>query len=208
MQEVVEVKLGRLFLVVLLALLVLATGCISQGPGTSTSSTSPTKASHTSPVSGTESSQVTQTETGETSTRIFHHPTGVQTHRLFNRTVAINASLFPDSVWECSDKATSVVEAYYSAVKDEKNVSGFFDLSVVDESSLEELHEALYEAVDFKDLKVENLECFPVSTELVACKYHYSAVIVKDGRERGIERDYVTFLSGNECKIVWTEVEG
>ncbi|WP_297489698.1 hypothetical protein [Thermococcus sp.] len=207
MPEVVEVKPGRLFLVVVLVLLVMATGCISQGTGTSTSHASPAKTSHTTPPSGTGPSQTT-TETGETSTRIVQHPTGVQTYRLLNRTVAINASLVPDSVWECSDKAPSVIEGYYSAVKNEENISGFFDLSVVDESSLVELHEALYEAVDFKDLKVENLECFPVSTKLVACKYHYSAVIVKDSREMGIERDYVTFLSGDRCKIVWTEVEG
>ena len=200
-------KLGRHFLVVVLALLVLATGCISQGTGTSTSQASPAKTSHTTPSSGTGPSQTT-TETGGTSTRAVQHPTGVQTYKLLNRTFEVNASLVPDSVWKCSDKAPAVIEGYYSAVKDEKNVSGFFDLSVVDEGSLEELHKALYEAVDFKDLKVENLECFPVSTKLVACKYHYSAVITKDGQQKGIERDYVTFLSGDRCKIVWTEAEG
>ncbi len=116
--------------------------------------------------------------------------------------------MVPDATWECSEKAPSVIEGYYNAVRREENVSGFFDLSVVDESSLIELHRALYEAIDFKDLKVENLECFPVSTKLVACKYHYSAVITKDGQQKGIERNYVTFLSGDRCKIVWTEAEG
>ena len=190
--------------VLLLVLILVASGCVNQGPGTSTS---PTKTSHTAPVPGTESSQATQMETGKTSTTTVQHPTGAQIYRLLNRTVAINATVVPDATWECSEKAPSVVKGYYNAVKNEGNVSGFFDLSVVDEDSLTELHQALYEAVDFKDLKVESVECFPVSTELVACKYHYSAVITKNGQQKGIERNYVTFLSGDKCKIVWTEAE-
>ena len=187
----------------LLVLILITSGCITQ-----TFPTSSRKTSHTPSFSETESSQPAQTETGKVPTSTTQHPAGVHTYRLLNRTVEVNASLVPDFVWECSDKAPSVIEDYYSAVEGEKNVSNFFDLSVVDEGSLVELHEALYEAVDFKDLNVENLECFPVSTNLVACKYHYSAVIVKDGREMSIERDYVTFLSGDKCKIIWTEAEG
>ncbi|WP_297090668.1 hypothetical protein [Thermococcus sp.] len=192
---------GRLFLTGLIALLVLASGCTSPNTGTSTHSGSAIESSHSSGI------ETTSTGTGETPTTA-RHPTGVQTHKLLNRTVAINASLVPDSVWECSDKAPAIIEGYYSAVKKEENVSGFFDLSVVDEDSLTELHEVLYEAVDFGDLKVENVECFPVSTKLVACKYHYSAVIAKDGQQKDIERNYVTFLSGDNCGIIWTEAEG
>lgn len=188
-------------MIILIVFLVLASGCTSPNTGTSTHSGSAIEGSHSSGI------ETTSTGTGETPTTA-RHPTGVQTHKLLNRTVAINASLVPDSVWECSDKAPSIIEGYYSAVKNEENVSGFFDLSVVDESSLTELHQALYKAVDFKDLKVENVECFPVSTKLVACKYHYSAVITKENQQMSIERDYVTFLSGDECKIVWTEAEG
>ena len=120
----------------------------------------------------------------------------------------VNASLVPDSTWDCSERAPSIIKNYYKAVKNEENVSGFFDLSIVDESSLTELHQALYEAVDFNDLEISGLECFPASTNLVACKYHYSAVITKENQQVGIERDYITFLSGDACKIVWTEAEG
>ncbi len=199
-----HLKVGRLFLIGLVVFLVLAGGCINSGVET-THSSSP--AGNTQTIAqGTESHQTGVSETSTTSTHA--HSLGIKTYRLLNRTVELNASLVPDSVWACSDKAPSVIESYYSAVRGEKNVSGFFDLSVVDEGSLEELHKALYEAVDFKDLKVKNLECFPVSTQLVACKYHYSAVIMKDGQLKGIERNYVTFLSGDKCKIVWTEAEG
>ncbi len=194
-------------LVGIVVLFVLASGCVGQSTGTSTSSQHPAEISHTTSVQETESPQTGAGETSTTSTQASH-PSGIQTYRLLNRTVEINASFIPESVWDCSKKAPSVIEDYYSAVKGEKNVSGFFDLSVVDENSLTELHKALYEAVDFKDLKVENVKCFPVSTELVACKYHYSAVITKDGQQKGIERNYVTFLSGDKCKIIWTEAEG
>ncbi len=187
----------------LLALFVLASGCT--GPGVETTHSSPpAEGSHTT----TQVAESQQTGTGETSTTVPSHPTGIKTYKVLNHTVEINATVVPDATWECSEKAPSIIGGYYSAVKNEENVSGFFDLSVVDEDSLTELHEALYEAVDFKDLKVENIECFPASTQLVACKYHYSAVIVKDGQQMSIERDYVTFLSGQECGIIWTEAEG
>ncbi len=186
----------------LLAFFILASGCTS--PSEETHSGFPAESSHTT-FQGTDSQQ---TGTGETSTTTARHPTGIKTYRLLNRTVVINATVVPDATWECSEKAPSVVYDYYNAVKNEENVSGFFDLSVVDESSLTELHRALYEAVDFNELKVENVECFPVSTKLVACRYHYSAVITKDEQQRDIERDYVTFLSGDRCKIIWTEAEG
>ena len=202
---VVHLKWGRLLLAGLLVLVVLISGCTNSSVGTPTHSSSPAESSHTT-NQGTESHQIGAGETSTTT--VPSHPKGIQTYRLLNRTVEINATVVPDATWECSDKAPSVIEGYYSTVEDEKNVSGFFDLSVVDEGSLEELHKALYDAVDFKDLKVENLECFPVSTQLVACEYHYSAVITKDGQQKDIERNYVTFLSGDRCKIVWTEAEG
>ena len=198
---------GRLLSVGVLILLILTSGCVGQNTGIPTASpggTAPETASQTSSeVSQSEnptSQSVTQTETSR--------PTGVQTYRLLNRTVAINATVVPDATWKCSNKAPAVIKGYYNAVKNEENVSGFFDLSVVDGDSLTELHQALYEVVDFKDLKVEDIECFPASTQLVACKYHYSAVIVKDDQQMSIERDYVTFLSGRECGIIWTEVGG
>ena len=195
-------KWGKLIIVALLVLFVLASGCTN--PSGETHSSSPAESSHTT----TQGAESRQTGASETSTTTARHPEGIQTHRLLNRTVVINATMVPDATWECSEKAPSVIEGYYNVVRREENVSGFFDLSVVDESSLTELHRALYGAVDFKDLKIENLECFPVSTKLVACKYHYSAVITKDEQQRDIERNYVTFLSGDRCKIIWTEAEG
>ncbi len=200
-------KWGKLVIVGLLILLVLTSGCVGQNTGIPKASTGGT-ASETASQTSSEASQ-SENPTSQSTTQIeTPHPTGVQTYRLLNRTIAINATVVPDATWKCSEKAPSIIQNYYRAVKNEENVSGFFDLSVVDEDSLTELHEALYEAVDFKDLKVENVKCFPVSTQLVACKYHYSAVITKDGQQKGIERNYVTFLSGDKCKIIWTEAEG
>jgi gamma-glutamyl:cysteine ligase YbdK (ATP-grasp superfamily) len=120
----------------------------------------------------------------------------------------VNASLVPEKTVECLKDAPDVIASYYRAVKEEKDVREFFDLDVVDADSLVELHNALYRAVDFKELKVENVTCLVVSVNMVACRYGYSAVLVKDGTEKSIQRQYVTFLSGESCKIVWTEGEG
>jgi hypothetical protein len=200
------VRAVRFLLVLLVVGVLIASGCTGQSPTTGTpgegQGATGTGSSSTHSVS-TETGG--QTQTGETPAGVEEKPGGVVTAEVFNRTLAVNASLVPDSTFDCLSKGPGLIKAYYSAVKDEKNVSGFFDLSVVDEESLVELHEALYQAVDFRELSVSEPNCSVVSTNLVACSYHYSAVLVKDGQEKTIERDYVTFLAGDSCKIVWTE---
>jgi len=202
------VRAIKVLLVLLVAGVLVASGCINTGFKTETSSgergTTGTGSSSTPSIS-TSTNEQTQTK-GATPER-EEKPTGVVRAKVFNRTLAVNASLVPDSTWDCLSKSPDVIKAYYSAVKDEKNVSDFFDLSVVEESSLLELHEALYRAVDFKELQISEPNCSVISTNLVACSYHYHAVLIKEGQEKTVEKDYVTFLSGDVCKIVWTEAE-
>jgi len=200
------VRTIKLLLVLLIAGVLVASGCTDQSPATGTpgggQGTTGTSSSSTPSVS-TEACG--QTQTGETPAEVEEKPSGVVTAEVFNKTFAVNASLVPDSTFECLSKGPDVIKTYYSAVKDKKNVSDFFDLSVVDKGSLLELHEALYRAVDFKELQISEPKCSVVSTNLVACSYHYHAVLIKEGHEKTIERDYVTFLAGDSCKIVWTE---
>jgi len=202
------VKRVKVLLVLLLAGVLLVSGCLNTGSKTETSSkVEDTAGGHSSSVPSVSTSTNEQTQTEETTSPRKERPKGILTTKIFNKTFAVNASLVPDSTFDCLSKGPDVIRAYYSAVKSEKNVSDFFDLSVVEESSLLELHEALYRAVDFKELQISEPNCSVISTNLVACSYHYHAVLIKEGQEKTVERDYVTFLSGDVCKIVWTEAE-
>ena len=198
----------QVLLVLLIAGVLVASGCANPSTGTGTSrgeqSVSGTNSQSTSSIS-TSTNEQTQTEMATPERK--EKPTGVVKAKVFNKTFGVNASLVPDSTFDCLSKSPDVIKAYYSAVKSEKNVSDFFDLTIVDKGSLLELHEALYRAVDFKELQISEPNCSVVSTNLVACSYHYHAVLIKDGQEKTVERDYVTFLSGDVCKIVWTEAE-
>ncbi|NJE55337.1 hypothetical protein [Thermococcus sp. 21S9] len=195
----------RLLLVLLVVGVLIASGCTAQSPTRTPDEEQGATGTGSSSTPSVSTGTGEQTQTGETPAGVEEKPSGVVTAEVFNRTLAVNASLVPDSTFDCLSKAPGLIKAYYSAVKDEKNVSSFFDLSVVDEGSLVELHEALYRAVDFRELSVSEPNCSVISTNLVACSYHYSAVLVKDGQEKAVERDYITFLAGDSCKIVWTE---
>ena len=191
-------------LIFLLILTVLLSGCVGNAPQNSGKTTEKVSSSPTE--SETFSGQ-TSTGTSQTATTT-EKPGGTATLKLFNESRAVNLSLVPEETINCVQKAPEVIQAYYSAVKSEEDVSPYFDLSVVDNTSLKELHEALYRAVDFKELTVSGLNCSVASSQLVACSYHYSATLEKDGETRHIERDYVTFLTGDECRIIWTEESG
>ena len=187
-------------LVFLVIVVVFISGCVNQElkktPGQTTGMESTVE--ETQSTSQAETQTSTQTE----------RPSGIETVRLFNESKAVNLSLVPEETIDCTREAPKVIGAYYSTVKDEKDVSQYFDLSVVDNESLKELHEALYKAVDFKDINVSNFNCSVASSALVACTYHYSATLEKDGETRSIEKNYVTFLTGDGCKIIWTEESG
>lgn len=195
----------RALLVFLMVGMVAMAGCIGNGSKVEKSPTS----SHTGgePTSFSHTGSSTQSQSpGETTTSTERR--GILGGEVLNTTVAVNASLVPEKTFECLKNAPEVIASYYRAVKEEKDVREFFDLDVVDGDSLVELHNALYRAVDFKDLKVENVTCIIASVNMVACRYNYSAILVKDGTEKSLQRQYVTFLSGESCKIVWTEGEG
>ncbi|ASJ04545.1 MULTISPECIES: hypothetical protein [Thermococcus] len=194
----------RVLLILLLVAIVTTAGCVGNG-GTDTG-TNPSKTPGETETPESESGTVSPGTEEPTST-----PSGAEdviSGEILNTTIAVNASFVPEKTFECLKDAPEVIASYYRAVKEEKDVKEFFDLDVVDADSLVELHNALYRAVDFKELKVENITCLVVSVNMVACRYGYSAVLVKDGTEKSLQRQYVTFLSGESCKIVWTEGEG
>ncbi|WP_457753843.1 hypothetical protein [Thermococcus sp.] len=193
-------KRGRvLFLIVLLGIVLVVSGC--------TQNVIPTETQKTQTRESTIQQTTTQTSPTQTSSEV-QIKKGVETVSIFNQTYAVNMSLIPPAYQECLQKAPEVIGAYYEAVKNEQPVLDYFDLRIVDNESLIELHNALYQAVDFSKLEISDPECVMANTELVACKYHYSAEITKDGESRSIERNYITFLSSDECKIIWTEEEG
>jgi len=196
------VKGGKtLFLIVLLGIVLVVSGCTQNGMPTETQKTQ----SRESILQQTTTQ--TSTTTTSTATQTPQVKKGTETVSIFNQTYAVNMSLIPPGYQECLQKAPEVIKAYYKAVKNEQPILDYFDLRIVDNESLAELHNALYQAVDFSKLEISEPECVMANTELVACKYHYSAEITKNGESRGIERNYITFLSSDECKIIWTEEE-
>ncbi|WP_461866766.1 hypothetical protein [Thermococcus sp.] len=190
----------RLIIIFLLAVVLIVSGC------TQKESLLPTQSSSEQPPKTSSTSQ-TSTTTTSTATQTPQVKRGTETVSIFNQTYAVNMSLIPLGYQECLQKAPEVIKAYYKAVKNEQPILDYFDLRIVDNESLAELHNALYQAVDFSKLEISEPECVMANTELVACKYHYSAEITKNGESRSIERNYVTFLSSDECKIIWTEEE-
>ncbi|MBO8175356.1 MAG: hypothetical protein H0Z18_08870 [Thermococcus sp.] len=187
-----------LFLIVLLGIVLVVSGCTQNGI--------PTETQKTQARESTIQQTTTQTSPTQTSSEV-QIKKGVETVSIFNQTYAVNMSLIPPAYQKCLQKAPEVIRAYYEAVKNEQPVLDYFDLRIVDNESLVELHNALYQAVDFSKLEISDPECVMANTELVACKYHYSAEITKDGESKSIERNYITFLSSDECKIIWTEEE-
>jgi len=187
-------------IVFLVIVVVFISGCVNQGPTKKPEQMTGTGGT----VEETQSTPQAETQTSAPAER----PSGIETVRLFNESKAVNLSLVPEKTMDCIREAPKVIEAYYRAVKNEKDVSQYFDLSIVDNESLKELHEALYKAIDFRDINVSNLNCSVASSTLVACTYHYSATLERDGETRSIEKDYVTFLTGDGCKIIWTEESG
>ncbi|AFK22044.1 hypothetical protein [Pyrococcus sp. ST04] len=191
------------FLIILLTTIVIIGGCVGNyGPLTKTKEGQEKTVPKTSEVE--ENNTPSSTKPEEISVR----KKGVIRTNIMNTTIAVNASLLPQATFECLDRAPDVVLSYYQRVEEEGDVREFFDLDVVDELSLVELHNALYRAIDFKQLNVRNVTCAIVSINMVACEYEYSASIVRNGEEKLIQRKYVTFLNTDSCKIVWTEEEG
>ncbi|WP_457753384.1 hypothetical protein [Thermococcus sp.] len=188
----------KAFLIVVLVLVLVISGCVGSGGGQATRTHS----------TSFQASSPSPTETASTTSSHSENPKGIRVVEIFNRTFAVNASLVPEETFACAGKSPGVIKAYYSAVKNEEDVTGYFDSVVVDIDSVRELHDALYKAVDFEKLDVSKIKCYVVSVNLTACTYHYSATIVSGNERKNIEKDYVTFLSGSSCKIVWMEVEG
>ncbi len=195
--DLVKMKIKTYISILLLVAILLISGCTQKEQLMPTQSQS----------KEVETSSTAQTSTA-TETQTPQLKKGIEKVEIFNETYAVNMSLVPPKMQECLQKAPEVIKAYYNAVKNEQPILDYFDLGIVDNESLIELHKALYQAVDFSKLEISDPKCAMANIELVACKYHYSAEITKNGESKSIERDYVTFLSSDECKIVWTEGEG
>ncbi len=134
---------------------------------------------------------------------IFSLLNAIKEHRLIN----LPAVFLLDSV----NRPEDTIKLYYSLVCNEKDPSMLFS-SVVDRSTVSEIHRAVYAAFDYADCKVTDISCKEVVSDLFGdtanytlCHYRFSAKVRdRKGREKEIGGSYTTLLD-DSFAIIWTE---
>ncbi len=103
------------------------------------------------------------------------------------------------------------IRTYYSLVCKEKDVSQLFS-DAVDKETVRELHNAVYEAFDYFNCSLAELNCSKIkfsfggeSKSYSLCRYRFRAVIKdRKGRTMEIDKVFETLLDENNL-IVWTK---
>ncbi len=176
---------------------------------TGESETTTTTTRSTTPTTTTTATPTTTSAPKITTTTVAEAQSNATTTRMPGKLVGVNMTQLesivkPETV-SAKEKARENILGYYNAVKKEDlNITRFFDLSVVDEDSLINLHKAFYEAYDIKKLEVSNFTCTFVSNDTIKCTYTVTITVVDENGEEMTQVNNLVTFTNSEGLIIQT----